>query len=163
MATRPTSTVQGIPRPGAHGHEQRDASVPWIFGIVLFLACSGVVIQLVLGGLLEHFKNRPTPTDAFRPVPKMVQTSTAAFPRLQVSARLDLADFRAREDEELTNYGWIDRTSGIVRVPIERAMELVLQKGLPVRTNSQGQAGASPADLIQQRSLHREQEIQGAK
>ena len=163
MATRSSSTVQGVPRPGAHGHEQRDASVPWIFGIVLFLACSGVIIQLVLGGLLDHFKSRPAPTDAFRPIQNKVPTTTAAFPRLQVSPQLDLADFRAREDDELTNYGWINRTSGIVRVPIDRAMELVLQKGLPVGTNSEGHAGASPADLIQQRSLHREQEIQGAK
>jgi hypothetical protein len=67
---------------------------------------------------------------------------------LQVSAPLDLAQFRAREDEELTNYDWINRTAGIVRVPIERAMELVLQKGLPGGTNG---AGISPAQLIEKR------------
>jgi|SRR5579859_6519 len=163
MATKLSSTVQGVPRPGTHGHEERDVSVPWIFGIVLFLACSGVVIQVVLGGLLNHFKSRPAPSDAFRPIQKPAQPSTASFPRLQISPRLDLAQFRAREDEQLTNYGWIDRTSGIVRVPIERAMELVLQKGLPVRSNSDNRVGPSPTDLIQQRSLHRQPEIQGDK
>jgi len=36
-----------------------------------------------------------------------------------------LKDLRAREREELTTYGWVDQDKGTVRIPIERAMELV--------------------------------------
>ncbi|HZR20510.1 MAG TPA: hypothetical protein VFE51_24725 [Verrucomicrobiae bacterium] len=163
MAIKPSAVVQGVPRPAAHGYEPRDVSVPWIFGIVLFLVCAGILIQLMLVGLLNHFKSRPAPGDGFRPNQKTVLSPSASFPRLQISPRLDLARFRSLEDEELTNYGWIDRTSGIVRIPIERAMELILQKGLPVRTNSDNPPGPSSADLIQQRSLHRQPEIPGDK
>lgn len=42
-------------------------------------------------------------------------------------------DLRKPAQEELTSYGWIDQDAKIVHVPIERAMELVLQKGFPVR------------------------------
>ena len=36
-----------------------------------------------------------------------------------------LKDLHAREHEELTTYGWVDKEAGTVRIPIERAMELV--------------------------------------
>jgi len=155
MATRPTSTAQGTPQPGARGHEKRDASPGWIFGIVFFIMFCGLIIHLALAGLFTQFKNQSPPRDAYVTRPPTVGIPKPSFPQLQVSPRLDLSAFRAREDEELTNYGWIDRTSGVVRIPIDRAMELVLQKGLPVRTNSQDVSGASPAEFIQQRSANR--------
>ena len=43
MATK--TLPQGKSRPGAEGYESKDASVPWVFGIVIFLACCGIVIQ----------------------------------------------------------------------------------------------------------------------
>lgn len=36
-----------------------------------------------------------------------------------------LEELRTREQEELTTYGWVDKEKGTVRIPIERAMELV--------------------------------------
>ena len=52
----------------------------------------------------------------------------------------------------LTSSGWIDRSAGIVRLPIDRAMEVVLQKGLPVRTNGVAGVGLSPQQLIERRT-----------
>jgi hypothetical protein len=46
---------------------------------------------------------------------------------------MDLEHLRQHEDNLLNNYGWVDPKAGVVRVPIDRAMDLVLQKGLPVR------------------------------
>jgi len=54
-------------------------------------------------------------------------------PRLQESPALDLALFREREEKNLATYAWIDRANGVVRIPIERAMELVAREGLPIR------------------------------
>ena len=51
-----------------------------------------------------------------------------------VDEPMNLADFRRREDASLAGYGWIDQSGGIVRIPIERAKELLLQKGLPTRS-----------------------------
>ncbi len=54
-------------------------------------------------------------------------------PRLQTDdGNQDVADLHAREDLLLENYSWADRAQGKVRIPIERAMELIAQRGLPV-------------------------------
>lgn len=54
-------------------------------------------------------------------------------PRLQVDAPADLAAMRAQEDQVLGSYGWVDRSEGKVRIPIDRAMDLIARRGLPVR------------------------------
>jgi len=59
-------------------------------------------------------------------------------PRLQVSAPKDLEQYKAAQGEILNSYGWVDQKAGIVRIPIERAMDILVQRGLPVR-------GAAPA------------------
>lgn len=60
-------------------------------------------------------------------------TKTFPTPRLQDDdGNLDTADMHAREDLLLDNYSWVDRSKGTVRIPIDRAMELIAQRGLPV-------------------------------
>lgn len=49
-------------------------------------------------------------------------------PRLQANPSEEMAAFRARENEILSTYGWIDPNRGVVRIPIERAMELVARE-----------------------------------
>ena len=54
-------------------------------------------------------------------------------PRVQTDdGNQDVADLHAREDLLLENYSWVDQSQGKVRIPIERAMELIAQRGLPV-------------------------------
>lgn len=43
---------------------------------------------------------------------------------------------RQEQWEKLNSYGWVDRSNGVVRIPIERAMGLILKAGLPTRTNA---------------------------
>ena len=59
-------------------------------------------------------------------------------PRLQTAAPLDLKHYRDDQEKILAGYGWVDSQAGIVRIPVDRAMDLLLQKGYPVR-------GSSPA------------------
>ena len=51
-------------------------------------------------------------------------------PRLQPDPAMDLKQFRSGEDAVLHGYGWVDPEKGIVRIPVERAMELVAKEGL---------------------------------
>jgi hypothetical protein len=44
-----------------------------------------------------------------------------------------LAEFRTREESALSTYGWVDQGAGIVRLPIDRAKDLVIERGLPTR------------------------------
>jgi hypothetical protein len=50
-------------------------------------------------------------------------------PRLLVNQKLDMEAFRASEDMLLNNYGWVDRTQGVVHIPIDRAIALLAQPG----------------------------------
>jgi hypothetical protein len=54
-------------------------------------------------------------------------------PRVQTDdGNQDVADLHAREDLLLDHYTRVDGKPGQVRIPIERAIELVAQRGLPV-------------------------------
>jgi hypothetical protein len=60
-------------------------------------------------------------------------TQTFPTPRVQTDdGNQDVADLHAREDLLLSNYTCADPSKGTVRIPIERAMELIAQRGLPV-------------------------------
>jgi hypothetical protein len=68
-------------------------------------------------------------------------TQTFPTPRLLIDdGDQDVADLHAREDLLLANYTWVDQSKGTVRIPIERAMELIAQRGLPVAQTVQAQA-----------------------
>jgi len=54
-------------------------------------------------------------------------------PRLQTDGMADIRALREQETETLENYGWVDRAHGVVRIPIERAMELTAERGLPAQ------------------------------
>ena len=54
-------------------------------------------------------------------------------PRLQTNPRQDMKDLREEEDARLRSYGWVDRNAGVVRIPLDEAMKLTLQRGLPAR------------------------------
>lgn len=51
-------------------------------------------------------------------------------PRLQIDPRRELKDFRAGQDAWLHSYGWVDRSHGVVHIPIDRAMKKVAEGGL---------------------------------
>lgn len=147
-------------------HEKRDVYVKWIVGVVLFLFVFGLCLHGIVAGFLALLKRVPPSTDFWNPVAHVAQAGPGQppFPVLQVSAPLDLQDFLKRENAELDSYGWIDRHAGIVRMPIDEAMNLVLQEGLPVRSSAnKNRIGPSPYQLIKQRSEHREPETQEGK
>jgi hypothetical protein len=66
---------------------------------------------------------------------------TQAFPepRLEKSERSELREFIENEDRKLATYNWIDKDKGVVRIPIDHAIELIVQRGLPVRPQGSAQ------------------------
>ena len=106
-------------------YEKRDLSFPAVAGAWagLLLLCLGVAVAS--RWTLRHFsKGAPRSPESSALPPE---------PRLQTQPLEDLRRLRAEEEAVLTGYGWVDRPKGVVRIPIERAMALVLQKGLPAR------------------------------
>src|SRR5438445_8053634 len=138
MATDYTANPQGSQSTRSAGYEKRDANPGWIFGLVFFFVILGLTIHLVLAGFLNHLKKKPPPSDSWHPIEHAAHTAPLQtnFPRLRVAPPRDLAEFRAREEAELNSYGWVNKTAGIVRIPIDSAVESPLQKGLPGRTTT---------------------------
>ncbi len=52
---------------------------------------------------------------------------------MQVAAPKDLKQYKATEDQILNSYGWVDQKNGIIRIPIDKAMDILLQEGVPSR------------------------------
>jgi hypothetical protein len=66
-------------------------------------------------------------------------------PRLQTDdGYQEISDMHAKEDLLLENYSYIDQSKGTVRIPIERAMELIAERGLPVAPTTSGTAEEKP-------------------
>ncbi|MDB6017098.1 MAG: hypothetical protein JWR19_1587 [Pedosphaera sp.] len=148
---------QADPQPTGRGLEYRDVNIKWIMFWIGMLIATGVVIHFVVGWQFAGYYRRHVLMDqqaARQEVVPDVAMSLREFPepRLQVSPPLDLQELRAREDAELNNYGWVDRKTGVVRIPVERAIDIIAQKGLPAwASTNQGGVGPSMLQLIQGR------------
>ena len=64
-------------------------------------------------------------------------------PQLEIDERTELNKVRLSEEDRLSTYDYIDKDAGTVRIPIDRAMDLLVQRGLPTRTQSSAAAGAT--------------------
>ena len=118
-------------------HEESDVNILAIFGFGGGLMAVAVVVLLVIYVLFGFFDGRERATiPAEYPLAAQAD-KVPPEPRLQEHPREDLSELRAREDEILTSYGWVDRNAGIVRIPIDAAMKLTLERGLPARAENE--------------------------
>jgi hypothetical protein len=130
-------------------YERRDLSTRAIFGFLIALAIAGVLMHVVLWGLYKYMvrgyrQSTPVQANAIeesaRELPQAVRNMPS--PQLQPNPVADLNKFRVREEDALNSYGWVDQSAGVVHIPIEKAIEMVAQQGLPVRPQS-GPPGAA--------------------
>jgi len=125
MDTKPTDA--------GPGYETSDASVRSLvrYGIVLAIitALSFGAMKLLVD-LLEAHAER---TGEAPPPMMATGLQVPAEPRLQVLPSVDLEKFHAGETASLETYSWVDRQAGVVRIPIERAIEVLAERGLPAR------------------------------
>ncbi len=97
---------------------------------LLILAVMIIVALVVSKYMLDAFT-----ASARRQSEAQAQASPPLVPRpaLQANPQMDIVELRRVEEGRLSSYGWVDKERGIVYVPIERAMELLTEKGLPAR------------------------------
>ncbi|MBX2992621.1 MAG: hypothetical protein KF749_15820 [Bacteroidetes bacterium] len=118
----------------ARGHETSDVDVKSV-------AISGILLSagLVIAGILfswwmytvfqSHTAVPDAPATTFA-VPDPAKLPSE--PRLQADPKEMLAPFILSQDSILASYGWVNKDSGIARIPIERAMALAVERGFPV-------------------------------
>jgi hypothetical protein len=103
--------------------------VRWFTGVLAVLA---VMVLALMGGLLWVLSDGRTPGQGIV-TPGVPARNMSPAPDLQVASSLDYQEMRAAEEAQLRSYRWVDRESGIVAIPIERAMEILAGRGLPAR------------------------------
>ena len=123
-------------------HEESDVNV-WAVGrfVAAMVAVIGIALALLFG-LFRFFENA---TGGPKPAAweRVKDGKQPPGPLLEERPVEDLRKFHEAEDAKLSSYGWIDRTNGVVRIPIERAMELLAHSGLPARTEAGPQSAAA--------------------
>jgi len=121
-------------------YDRSDLSARGIVSFLIGLAVACVFIGLITWGLFRYFGNEliPSATNSAIVTPNRALPTgdpTLRFPRpvLQPDPVADLNKFRTAVEEQLNTYSWADKSAGVVRIPVERAIDIVAQKGLPAR------------------------------
>lgn len=124
----------------ASGHELSDLSPRNIslFGIGLTVL---VILALLAGYAMMSWLRASAARRAEPPSALVFAPDPVAGPKLETRTGRALEAMRAQEESRLRGYGWIDQEKGIVHIPIERAMEILVDRGLPARQSRPNQAG----------------------
>src|SRR5271157_3725358 len=150
-----------------HGHsghetefEHEDLGTRGIFAFMIGLAVIGVVIYFIIVGMysfLDKYERSQMATasplvtskGAISRVVTQADMDKAfkdnGAPMLETDERGEFRDFLINQENQLNSYGWVDEKAGVAHIPIERAMELTVQRGLPVYAPGSADAGAAAA------------------
>src|SRR5262245_48778749 len=131
MAKPPATGSGPASAPENSGYERRDADVRVLTWLLTGLLGVTLVAMLLMIPLFRYFaaveaRHQPPPSTLAGARPALPPE-----PRLEPMPFDELRRLRAKEEETLDSYGWVDRKEGIVRIPIERAIQLTAERGLP--------------------------------
>jgi hypothetical protein len=138
-------------QPPTPGYERSDMNPTLILAAAAgFLAVLAVVLiaitvfEAVATGVPASISR---PSDLLQGL-QAAPAPTPPAPRLEAESGQSLEPYRAAEERKLSTYAWVDRQNGVVRIPIDRAVDLLAQRGLPSRTGSApaDTAASSPSD-----------------
>jgi hypothetical protein len=131
------------------------------------LAVAAILILFIIAGLYKYLENSnqakqhdvsplvTNPVQDTRMLPPQFKTDSEGTdyekylqksfpaPQLEIDERTQLSRVRLYEENTLSTYDYVDQSAGTVRIPIDRAMDLLVQRGLPTRQSSGATAVAS--------------------
>jgi hypothetical protein len=113
-----------------------------------YSALGFVVICLVSAIVVHHFEKDLNRFFAYQGRATWTSSPTLQppAPRLQTNSAREFAEVRAQEEAELHSYGWVDRPNGVIHIPIDAAIQIALERGLPVRKSTPA-ANFTPAPV----------------
>ena len=147
--------------PEGASYEHTDAAIGpvakflfWLFiaAVLTHFGLAGVYRLLVDNGVKQAASERRYPLAATE------EQRLPPVPRLQQFPRNELYTFTRDERSRLTSYGWENKAAGTVHIPIEEAMKLTVERGLPVEAADPAQTatvGMMPADSSAGRTLEK--------
>lgn len=119
-------------------YEKTDATVRPLYQFLFWISVITVLTAVLAFGILRALESWREKASVRPAMAEALAVQQPPGPRLQLREPKDLAKFRAEEALILSTYGVVDRDNEIYRIPIEEAMRLTLERGLPA-------AGVPPA------------------
>lgn len=123
-----------------------------IGGIVKTIVGVGVVTLLGMLAMVILQRTMVPMMQADDPVPSPIaeanQSPLPPFPRLQAEPEEELEALREVMNERLTTFGWVDEQAGVAHIPIERAIELLAETGLPGDAAQSGDTALGAEDPV---------------
>jgi len=141
MATKEPQGKKPPVDPGL-GYEPRDASIKGLLQFAFWMAVVLAVTLVSMKWTFEYFKKVQPLGETASPLVKAGQRELPPSPRLQVHPHQELVDYCQDQQKVVDSYGWVNQETGVVHIPIDRAMDLILQKGLPARPASERPPGS---------------------
>lgn len=123
------------PTPPGAGYEHTDVDPSVGYRFALWLSVAMVLSAGLVYGIFLFFGRQAKAHDeAARTYPLAVgQSQEPPAPQLQTQPFKDVWQLKNEQRGTLNSYGWLDKANGVVHIPIERAMALTLERGLPAR------------------------------
>ncbi len=131
---------------GRAGHEPKDADVIGLGVIIAMLLLIIGICLLVSFGTLHFFQRKDGARRESPGAAMAAQVAAFPQPRLLIRPGSERKDLEKTQRTQLDTYGWVDRQAGVARIPIARAMQLLVERGLP-----EVGAGQSRLQLMQSR------------
>jgi len=134
--------------------EREDLSTRSVFVFMIGLAIVGLVIYFIIVGMysfLDKYEHErmttasplvPAAPTTMGPQSRVISKDYMekfkenGQPMLESDERGQFKDFLLRQEDQLNSYGWVDKDAGVAHIPIDRAMDLIVQRGLPVLPSS---------------------------
>ena len=138
------------PTPAGAAYEHTDVTPAVAYNFAIWLGVALILSSAIVDGAFWFFERRAVSIDdRSRLYPLAVgQAQDPPAPRLQAQPFRDVYDLKSAQRSTLNSYGWVDKANGVVHIPIERAMEIAVERGFPVRDG----VAASPTSLVIQDS-----------
>ena len=115
-------------------HEESDVNVRAILGWGLGLIVVAVVVQLFLWWLVGFYQGQAQRAETRTyPLAAGQEDVQPPEPRLQTTPQQDMRALRDAQSARLRGYQWLNRETGVARIPIEDAMRVIVERGLPTR------------------------------
>ena len=126
------------------GHEPLTINVRW-----LVIGAIGILLVLVGSMALMYWltvseARRPHLPSGEAPV-EWTQKNLPPDPHVDPNQAHELTQLTEANEELLSSYGWIDRRQGVVRIPVDRAIELLAKSGSPTLRLDSDAAGEQPS------------------
>ncbi|MGE0682667.1 MAG: hypothetical protein AB7P69_17415 [Candidatus Binatia bacterium] len=118
------------------GHEESTVELKPIILFAIILVVVSILSFAVVWVMLDFLRLNQTRTDT--PLSALADPQALPpAPRLQVFPNRDLMQTRQTEGTILNAYRWVDKDAGIVGIPVERAIKILAERGLPARNGQQ--------------------------